>query len=174
MSHGTFSITVKDPSGNAIPNAEVQYSVKANASCPWYAVGCESVGPYSGQDYTGSDGKVGIPLDSTVAQTVSIIVMANGYSDLAKSVNVNGANSTNWNVWGSTTVTMTPISQTPPPGQGITAPGTQWYDSVAGSLGYGLQEVAHAGMVGSIELTVIVIFVAIAMIAVAVIMMMMP
>lgn len=172
MSHGTFTVTVKSPSGTPIPNAEVEYKVKANSSCPWYAVSCESVAPYSGHDYTGSNGQIGIPLDSTVAQTVSLLILANGYQDVSKSINVNGSNSTNWSVWGSTTVTMTPISQQAPPGQGAQAVGTQWYDSLEASLGYGSQEVATAGMVGSIELTIIVVFVAIALIAIAVMMVM--
>ncbi len=167
---GNLSFHIVDAgNGKPIYNAEVIVNI-SNEPCGLFAIGCSSGDPYTDNGYTDQQGNVSFSLLYNTATTVDYQVMATGYDTQNGQLSVSGANLANWNVWGSKTVNLVPTSSSnTPPNQGALANviNLPSVSTVLEDLGY---SASNAGFVGSIELTVIVIFVAIALIAIAIIM----
>ncbi len=160
---GNLTFVVKDSgTGEPVQNAEVIADVSSQP-CGWFSIGCSSGNPYSLDDYTNANGQVSFSLKYNTPTTVSYQVLANGYNAQNGTFSISGANLLNENVWYTKSVNMVPTSRTAPPGQGIGAylTSSPQVETVLKDLGY---NATNAGMVGSIELTVIIVFVAIAVI----------
>lgn len=90
-------------------------------------------------------------------------MLANGYNTQNGSFSISGANIVDWNVWYTKNVNMVATPNTAPPGQGIEASLTSnpEVETILKDLGY---KTETAGLIGSIELTIIVVFVSIAVV----------
>ena len=160
---GNLTFVVKDSgTGEPIQNAEVIADV-SNQPCGFLAIGCSSGNPYTLDGYTDKNGKVVFSLKYNTATTVSYQVLANGYNTQNGSFSISGANIVDWNVWYTKNVNMVATPNTAPPGQGIEASLTSnpEVETILKDLGY---KTETAGLIGSIELTIIVVFVSIAVV----------
>lgn len=166
MGNLTFHV-VDSGTGKPIYNAEVIVNI-SNKPCSFLAIGCSSGDPYTDNGYTDSQGDVSFSLLYNTATTVDYQVMADGYDTQNGSMSISGANLIDENVWGSKNINLVSVNnQQPPPNQGplanvVNVPGV---NTVLEDLGY---SASNAGLIGSIELTIIIVFVALALIAIAI------
>ena len=166
---GNLTFIVKDSgTGEPIQNAEVIADV-SNQPCGWLSIGCSSGDPYSLDDYTNADGQVSFSLKYNTPTTVSFQVLANGYDTQNGTFSISGANLLNEKVWYTKNVNMVATPGVTPPGQGIVANLTSnpQAETVLKDLGY---NATNAGLIGSVELTVIVVFVSIAVVIALIVM----
>lgn len=161
---GNLSFHVVDAgNGKPIYNAEVIVNIE-NQPCHEFAIGCSSGDPYTDNDYTDQNGNVSFSLKYNTSASVQYQVMATGYDTQNGQMSISGANLVDENVWGSKTVSLVAASSpNTPPGQGALANVTSnpQLESILEDFGY---SATNAGFFGSIELTIIVVFVAIAVI----------
>ena len=164
---GSFTIFCLDNKGKPVENVLIETTISCNQQCGFLEIGCQSGPPVKSKGYTDQKGKYNLPMPYTVNQTVEILGKKRGYHSVVKTVNVEGQQGFNLNVWGQTTLTLIPKSQ-----QGLTDSGS--------SLGYSSgsvesdiknigQKVENAGLIGSIELTVIIVFISIMIIILGII-----
>lgn len=164
---GDITFTVLDQNtGKPIQDAQVIADV-VTQGCAWDNLGCSSGSPYSLSGYTNSKGQIAFSLLYNNAQTVSYTVQANGYNEQSGTMSIGGGNILSENVWGVKTVQMTAqTTSSPPPGQGV---GNLLNNP---TLTADVQDVSSfltgLGIIGSIEGTIVIVFISIAIVIVAI------
>ena len=161
---GNFIITVTDTHGNPFADALVKTTISANQTCGFLEIGCKSGPPVSSSQYTNTNGKVYIPMPYTVNQTVSIEVSARGYHTVFQKVNVEGVTATNWDVWGHKNIMLIPDSSPAP-----VSSGSYLGSDISSHIDRIGQDISNAGFIGSIELTIAVVFISIMIVVISVV-----
>lgn len=128
-------------------------------------MGCRSGPAYTLDGYTDANGNLSFSLRYNTSADVTYTVSANGYYTQSGNFSISGANIVDENVWYTKKVALVQeqsTSYSPPPGQGISAGlNDPQLQAVGSDFASAIQ---GAGLIGSIELTIIIVVVAIAII----------